>query len=123
MAVSIIGVLASVSLPAYQRYSDRARFAEAILASTTYKSAIELSIFRGLSTSMVDIQSGINGIPDWQWIGVDSHFVGVFNGVIYVLWQLDGSPLAGTTYTLTPQNLTPPIQWLEGGSCISTGYC
>ena len=123
MVTAIIGVLASVALPAYQRYSDRARFSEAILAITPYKTAIELSVFRGLSTSLIDLQSGTNGIPNWQWFGVDTHFIGVFSGTIYVLWRFDSSPLAGTSYTLTAQNITPPIQWLEGGSCIQSGYC
>lgn len=123
MVTSIIGVLASVAIPAYQHYGNRARFSEAILAVTPYKTAIELSIFRGLSTSLNDLQSGTNGIPNWQWIDADSHFTGVFGGTIYVFWRFDGTPLAGTSYILTPQNITPPIQWVEGGNCIQSGYC
>ena len=38
--VAIIGVLASVALPAYQQYSNRARFAEAVLATSVYRNAI-----------------------------------------------------------------------------------
>ena len=123
MVTAIIGVLASVAIPAYQQYGDRARFSEAILAASPYKTAIELSVFRGLATAVTDLQSGTNGIPNWQWMGADTHFAGVLSGTIYVLWQLDGSPLAGTSYSLTVQNITPPIQWLEGGSCLQAGYC
>ncbi len=123
MVTAIIGMLASVALPSYQRYSDRARFSEAILAATPYKTAMELSVFRGLSTSLTDLQSGTNGIPPWQWFDEDTHFIGVFAGTIYVLWQTDGTPLASTSYTLAAQNITPPIQWLQGGSCITSGYC
>jgi len=32
MVTAIIGVLASVALPAYDQYSNRARFSEAVLA-------------------------------------------------------------------------------------------
>ncbi|MEY8252400.1 MAG: prepilin-type N-terminal cleavage/methylation domain-containing protein, partial [Colwellia sp.] len=31
IVVAIIGILAAVALPAYQTYSDRAKFAEAVL--------------------------------------------------------------------------------------------
>jgi type IV pilus assembly protein PilA len=123
VVTAIIGVLASVAIPAYQQYANRARFSEAILAVTPYKTAIELSVFRGLTTSLLDLQSGTNGIPNWQWFSVDTHFTGVFSGIIYVFWKFDGSPLSGTSYSLAAQNITPPIQWLEGGSCIQSGYC
>lgn len=123
MVVAIIGMLASVSLPAYQRYSDRARFSEALLAATPYKNAMELSIFRGLSTAMSHLQSGTNGIPNWQWFGADTHFIGAFSGTIYVLWQRDGTPLDSVSYTLSAQNITPPIRWVQGGSCLTNGYC
>ncbi len=123
MVTAIIGVLMSVAIPSYQQYRDRARFSEALLMASPYKNAIEVAAFRGLFNSVNDMDSGTNGIPPWVWPGFDQHFAGVFNGIIYIWWGIDSTPLSGHTYILEAQNHTPPIQWTEWGSCINAGYC
>ena len=113
----------SVAIPAYERYSTRARFSEALLLVSPYKNAIEVAAFRGLFNSTNDMDSGRNGIPPWQWPGFNQHFSGVFDGLIYIWWGFDGTPLSGHTYILEAQNHVPPIEWVEWGSCIQAGYC
>lgn len=124
---AVLGTLASIAIPAYQQYSQRARFSEAILATTPLKNAMELAAFRGLVSNPIQFQSGANGIPPFQWPGFgggsDNYFIGVFSGQIFVLWWFDGSPLAGHSYTLRAMDADPPIEWVEGGSCINAGYC
>jgi len=44
IVVAIIGILAAVALPAYKTYSDRAKFAEVVLAATPAKTAVELCV-------------------------------------------------------------------------------
>lgn len=120
---AILGLLVSVAVPSYQQYSDRARYAEAILLTTRYKNAIEVAAFRGLFNSLGDMDSGSNGVPTFVWPWFGDHFSGVINGSIFVRWRFDGSNLAGHSYILHAQNVTPPIQWSESGSCIDAGYC
>jgi len=123
---AIIGTLASVAIPAYSQYSQRARFSEAILASTPFKNAVEVAAFRGAVAFPGQFNSGSNGIPAMTtpWSNPNmSTMIGVWGGMIWVMWWFDGSPLEGQTYTLTVQNVTPPLQWVEGGSCINSGYC
>jgi len=42
IVVAIIGILASIALPAYQQYLGKAKFSEVIIASSSVKSAIEI---------------------------------------------------------------------------------
>ena len=44
-------------------------------------------------------------------------------GQIIVNWRDDDSTLDGISYTLTAQNITPPIQWVEGGTCQFNALC
>jgi len=124
---AVIGLLLSVAMPAFVRYTDRAKFSEAVLATNQYRAAIELAATRGLFRTTRDMFSGTYGIPNFQFgaqLG-DSQlqFIGVVQGSIWVIWANDGSGLGGQSYTLRAQNVTPPIQWVAGGSCVTSGYC
>ncbi len=119
IVVAIIGILAAVALPAYQTYTERARFSEVILATTPYKTAVGIAIQSGRVTVLTDLDAGTNGIPPAAaatgWIASAT----VLDGVITATGTAD---VSNNTYTLTP-TLTAPIQWTEGGSCIAAGLC
>jgi type IV pilus assembly protein PilA len=120
---AILGTLASVAVPVYQQYSLRARFSEALLLVSPYRTAIEVAAFRGNVNSVNDFDYGRHGIPPLNWTWPSEPFVFVWNGMIYVLWPYDGTPLAGVTYILEAQNHEPPIRWQAYGSCFNRGYC
>ncbi|GHF79618.1 prepilin peptidase-dependent pilin [Thalassotalea marina] len=123
IVVAIIGILAAVALPAYQNYSDRAAFSEAVLAATPYKAAVELAIQTKNPGALTDLDAGALGIPAAIAQTAAVHGVGVADGVITVTWANDGSNLAGVTYTLTAGGVTPPVTWTEGGTCLTNGLC
>lgn len=120
---AIIGMLASIAVPAYEQYTLRARFSEAIAATTRYRNAIEIAARSGDINSVNDFDFGQHGIPPIQHWGPESHFIMVWNGQIYVLWKNDGTPLAGHWYGLRALNHEPPIQWQEWGTCQDRGWC
>ncbi len=123
VSVAIIGILASVALPAYQMYSNRARFSEAVLAVSPYRNFIVVGAESNRFATVDDMDEETNGIPAGIQRTATSHGVHVFDGVIRVTWRNDGTALAGISYTLTAQNVTPPIQWVEGGTCLNNGLC
>ncbi len=129
IVVAIIGILAAVALPAYQNYSNRARFSEAVLSVTPRKTAMELAIQTRQPTATTDLDAGVMGIPANQGRTATLHGIAVLDGTITVNWRNDGGDLAlanggaGASYTLTATGINPPVQWLEGGSCLTEGFC
>ncbi|MEX2469406.1 MAG: prepilin-type N-terminal cleavage/methylation domain-containing protein [Pseudohongiellaceae bacterium] len=123
LVVAIIGILASVAVPAYQTYTDKARFSEGILAIGQHRAAILVATSTARVSSVNDLDSSALGIPPVQAQAATTHGISVTDGAITLTWMADGTDLAGETYTLTAQGPTPPVQWVTGGSCVANGYC
>lgn len=123
VVVALIGILASVALPNYTRYRDRAAFSEAILAVDAWRTAVIVAASVGKFDAMNDIREGQNGIPAKQDRAETTHGIHVHNGEIKISWKKDDSALDNVSFTLTAQGYTPPIEWAEGGNCKSKGFC
>ena len=65
IVVAIIGILAAVALPAYQDYTKKAKFAEVISVSNTYKTAVAICIAEigTVNGNPFGCDLGLNGIP------------------------------------------------------------
>ncbi|MEX0963646.1 MAG: prepilin-type N-terminal cleavage/methylation domain-containing protein [Pseudohongiellaceae bacterium] len=127
IVVAIIGILAAVALPAYQNYSNRAAFSELILAVTPRKTAVELAIQTRSPANLAALDAEVMGIPANVAAAPNVHGASVADGVILMTWRTtDGvaaEALAGVTYSLTASGITPPVQWAEGGTCLTQGFC
>lgn len=121
IVVAIIGVLASLALPAYRSYTDRAAFSEVILSTSKFKSAIYTAILTKSPASLNDLDNGQFGIPPIEPSYGRVQSITVVNGVITVTAQ--GGSLQNVTYILTPSGITAPVTWTQSGTCINLGYC
>jgi type IV pilus assembly protein PilA len=123
IVIAIIGILAAIALPAYKTYFDRSKFSEAILATTSIKSTIEIAIQTKTPANTAALKGGSLGIALDKNATATEHGTKVVNGVITITWKNDGSSLAGTTYTLQPSGILSPVTWKQGGTCLEKSYC
>jgi len=125
IVVAIIGILAAVALPAYQTYTQRARFSEVVLAATPAKNAIEICVQTGNPTDCATITE-----PATWWQGAQVKSV-----------TLGGTATAGYTITVVPTAsngiaeadtfiMTSAIvannsipSWAVTGGCLAKGLC
>ena len=118
IVVAIIGMLAAVALPAYQDYTKKAKFAEVISVSITYKTPVALCAQEAGTLTGCDL--GLKGVPaSVATTHVGS--VGVVAGIITV------TPTAttdvGATLILTPTLNAGglPMTWSNAGSgCLTS---
>ena len=122
IVIAIIGILAAVALPAYQNYTKRAKFSEVVAAAAPYKLAIDIALQTSKNgcTTLALMSAAKCGIPAGAGESGVVKSVGVSSGVVTVTGT---DAVDGATYVLTPQGTTPPIQWLQSGTCDALSMC
>ncbi|SES63348.1 pilin [Thalassotalea agarivorans] len=137
IVVAIIGILAAVALPAYQKYADRAKFSEAMMASTIYKTAAELAYQTKTKTdantgavtklAKADLSAGSYGIPAANDAGAlnGAYVTGatMAAGVVTITTNLGANGNATYTLEATVDATSGGIRWAEGGTCLAEGLC
>ena len=123
IVVAIIGILAAIAVPAYQSYTQKAKFSEVVSVASGFKTAVEICA-QTLGT-LAGCSASSNGIPAVVAVG----YVGsgsVTNGVISLTSQniVTGNP----TLILTPTIGATATTWSKSGtgglsSCIAANLC
>jgi type IV pilus assembly protein PilA len=117
IVVAIIGILASIALPAYQTYTQKAQFSEVVLATSAAKIAVELTAQIGVTE--LDLDGGSNGILDLGASGFVTSVV-TEDGMITATGV---AALGSVTYTLDSAIASGQVQRTVGGACQAAGLC
>lgn len=129
VVVTVIGILASIAVPTYQHYITKARAAHIVSAVSGYKTAIEIAVETGLTSTLTDLKQGALGIPKGlEKTAADRYYLSsltVANGII----TATGNELVDKVkYILTPKGgeagkVASPVQWTASGDCVTKGFC
>ena len=129
IVIAIIGILASVAVPAYTTYVKRAQFADVILAATAFKRPSDVASQSDRVSDVLDLDAGQFGIPDNITSGnaVSQHVASVtmLNGIITAVGSAD---LDNAVYQIAATlQASGGLRWTANesvtNSCFSLGYC
>jgi prepilin-type N-terminal cleavage/methylation domain-containing protein len=118
IVIAIIGILASIALPQYQKFAEKAQYSNVTLAVDSVKSAMEVCI--QINNNFLDCNTedkiGVNLTTSARSDYVASIEINSSDASI----KATGNDTNSSTYILTP-NLTGI--WVKSGTCIANGVC
>ncbi len=136
IVIAIIGILASIALPAYQTYTKKAKFSEVVLATSPVKTAMELCIQEASSATPIKdcadggttnagkvVKASIPTAFAGQLAGMALATTGVITATAVAALDVGTGKSATQTYTLTPTAANGTVTWATGGTCLVGGLC
>lgn len=121
IVVAIIGILASVALPAYQTYTKKAKFSEVVVSTTGVKSAVEVCGQLGETMAACTTQNTVAAAV----AGASTAISTVSIASPSVITGLGSADVDAKTIIWTPtkSSTTGQITWVQTGTCTTAGYC
>ena len=119
IVVAIIGILASVALPAYQDYTKRAKFSEVVIGTSGLKTAVEICA-QDLA-AVAGCTDNANG-PGWSIAPVTAagYIASITTtGGAITATAIGTGGLGGETYILTPVLANGKVTWTKTGTCLN----
>jgi type IV pilus assembly protein PilA len=125
IVVAIIGILAAIALPAYQGYTEKAKFTEVTNATAAAKTAVE--VCAQINGALTDCNGGSEGIPaNLAAAAAADNQVPMTTtaGDIVATSSVDSKVLNGAaqaTYTLDASFSNGKVTWVA--TCAPTTLC
>ncbi|RKF20866.1 prepilin-type N-terminal cleavage/methylation domain-containing protein [Alginatibacterium sediminis] len=128
IVVAIVAILAAVALPAYQTYTNRAKFSEVIAAVGPAKTAFEVCTQAATRTEAecrTTAQNSVSGAFDTTADSlIASVSVTAATGSGAIITATGKNALASETYQLVGLTTSKlQVQWTVSGSCVTNGLC
>ena len=129
IVVAIIGILASIAVPSYQTYVKKAKFSEVVMATSPYKTAIELCAQTTLASSATAITGcigGSNGIPaDISTSNGNVASIATTTSGLITATAVNTNGLNSENYILEPKLDSGKVTWStkSTSTCVSAGLC
>ena len=132
IVIAIVGLIASISIPEYVKYTKRAKFSEVILATTAFKTPAELAYQTG--TPISDLNADSHGIPpaiSASNPAVSDHIasVTISGGVLTATSNSDTIEVGagvGAVFQLEAVEIGGGLQWRMNkiaSTCLGAGFC
>jgi type IV pilus assembly protein PilA len=126
IVVAIIGILAAVALPAYQRYINRAAYTEVLAQANPIKTAMTVCLNSASGLGECDTLDELGVVSPPSTNAFDSLTLTAGTGVITMTPKAYKGIVVGDTCTMTPTvSASAPltiVKWTYGGPCVSQGY-
>ncbi|MCW8886389.1 MAG: prepilin-type N-terminal cleavage/methylation domain-containing protein [Motiliproteus sp.] len=122
IVVAIIGILAAIALPAYQNYTNKAKFSEVVVATSAVKTAFEVAFAEEGTIASAAAHGTVSQAVNQADGGTYVSDVAITSAGLITA----SSTGIGTNATYTLQAVSTAqgsITWTEGGTCENEGWC
>jgi type IV pilus assembly protein PilA len=125
IVVAIIGILAAIALPAYQSYTNKAKFSEVVSVIQGHKLSIEIcasteGTFANCAATEngvpANITAALGNLATLAWVVTDE--TGVLTATAVAT-----NGLSSQTYVLNGTNVGGNVTWVKGGTCVAANLC
>ncbi|MDO6618683.1 prepilin-type N-terminal cleavage/methylation domain-containing protein [Shewanella sp. 6_MG-2023] len=125
IVVAIIGILAAIALPAYQGYTEKARFSEVNTRSAQVMKAISICFHE--EKTLLDCQPGAFGVPDdIAAANATTNLAtsdAAVTATVAVITSTGTVKTGGFTNIFTGTVTGNRLDWVQSGSCLTPNYC
>ena len=123
IVVAIIGILAAIALPAYQNYTNKAKFTEVVVATSAVKTAFEVGYAEDGTIAAASGNSGVTrAVADANGQGGYVQSMTITSAGLITATSTNITT-TDYTYTLQAGITSNSVQWTQGGTCSGQGWC
>ena len=121
IVVAIIGILAAIAVPAYQKNVKKSKFTEVMSIAHGYQTAVALCMNILGNTDGAGCTGASNEIP--ANIAAPTGNVATLTTIAGVITVTGTAAVDNLTYILTPSITGGALSWAKSGTCVGATLC